>query len=143
MGKVVADYCNLPLWMDSFGTVLSAYIFGPICGAIVGATVNIIYGMFDTVSLIYAITNILIGIIIGVAAKHKVFETIFTTISTSVLLTIVSFIVSATFNMIFYDGMTGNVWGDGVINYLQEMKVSHILCVAAGEFYIEIGRAHV
>ena len=35
-GKLLATWLELPLWADSFGTALCAYIAGPICGAMVG-----------------------------------------------------------------------------------------------------------
>ena len=77
VGKAFAIYCNLPLWLDSIGTVLSAYLLGPVCGAIVGATNNILYGMQDPVAYVYAITSILIGIIVGVSAKRRFFDSFF------------------------------------------------------------------
>lgn len=52
-GKTFAVSCQLPLWLDSVGTVLTAYVLGPVCGAIVGATNNILYGMQDPVAYIY------------------------------------------------------------------------------------------
>ena len=45
IGKIVAKELQLPLWLDSFGSVYTAYLLGPVCGAIVGASVNIIYAV--------------------------------------------------------------------------------------------------
>ncbi len=39
--KLVAVHFELPLWADSFGTALCAYIAGPFCGAWVGVTGNL------------------------------------------------------------------------------------------------------
>ena len=33
-GALLCTRLSLPLWLDSFGTVLCAYIMGPVCGAI-------------------------------------------------------------------------------------------------------------
>ena len=44
IGKYAAAKMQLPLWLDSFGTVCSAYALGPVCGGIVGAATNVIYG---------------------------------------------------------------------------------------------------
>ena len=44
-GKLTCEHFQLPFWFDSFGTVLTAYVLGPICGAIVGASCNLIYGI--------------------------------------------------------------------------------------------------
>lgn len=45
LGRVFAEKLMLPLWCDSVGTFLIAYFAGPVCGAIVGFTNNIIYGI--------------------------------------------------------------------------------------------------
>ena len=46
VGRVLADQFVLPLWCDSIGTFLIAYLGGPVCGAVVGFSNNIIYGIF-------------------------------------------------------------------------------------------------
>ena len=45
-GKFIAEKAELPLWLDSIGTVMAAYALGPVVGAITGATVNLAYGAF-------------------------------------------------------------------------------------------------
>lgn len=35
-GKIFAQNLQLPLFLDSFGTVVAAYVLGPLCGAMVG-----------------------------------------------------------------------------------------------------------
>ena len=47
-GDHIVSRLNWPIWLDSVGTVLCACLYGPVCGAMVGATFNlmgyIIYG---------------------------------------------------------------------------------------------------
>ena len=50
-GKHSAVNNELPLWLDSLGTVFAAYVLGPISGAIVGCSTNIIYYFWDPNSL--------------------------------------------------------------------------------------------
>ena len=73
IGKWLAGALQLPLWMDSFGTVLAAYVLGPICGAFIGAAVNIIYGLHSSLSLVYALTNVALGILVGICARKGFF----------------------------------------------------------------------
>ena len=40
-GDQLATRWNWPVWLDSVGTVLAAYLLGPWCGAVVGATFNL------------------------------------------------------------------------------------------------------
>ena len=136
-GKFLAGYFNLPTWFDAFGTVLTAYGLGPVCGAIVGMASNIVCGFaFDT-SCIYGLTSIAIGIIVGIFAKKNRFDTVFGTMTISVLVTLAAMVVSVPLNFIFYEGMTNNLWGDGVIGFLKEQGVPFGLCGIIGQFYVE------
>lgn len=136
-GKWVAESLGLPLWLDAFGTVLTACALGPACGAIVGFASNTIYGMYHTSALIYSLTSIVIGITVGVAAKRGCFESLFRTMSASVVVTLASVCVSVPVNLIFNSGMTGNIFGDGVIEYLYEKGLARFVCYFIGEFYID------
>ena len=81
-GKMLGESFNLPFWLDSFGTVLIAYLSGPVCGAIVGISLNIVYGiLYSYTYIIYGIVSMAIGIIVGVCAKRRWFEHLFGTLS--------------------------------------------------------------
>ena len=62
-GRSLAAQYNLMIWLDSLGTVLCAYLGGPVCGAIVGVTGNLIYGMLNHSAYIYALASIVIGVV--------------------------------------------------------------------------------
>ena len=51
-GRMAAVALEMPLWMDSFGTVLCAYIGGPVCAALVGMTGNMIYTAVSRLSIV-------------------------------------------------------------------------------------------
>ncbi len=136
-GKILADKFRLPMWLDSFGTFLMAYVVGPFCGAIVGAAGNIIYGFLDPVSFAYSITSIAIALLVGYLAKYGWMRNLFKTMSLSVMLTGVSVFISCILNVIFYDGMTNNYWGDGIIAMLQHWNQPRLIQVLAGEFYVD------
>ena len=57
VGRVLADQFVLPLWCDSIGTFLIAYLGGPVCGAVVGFSNNIIYGIFVDRQTVYCIVD--------------------------------------------------------------------------------------
>ena len=136
-GRMFARSLNLPLWLDSFGTVLSAYIGGPICGGLVGLTSNIIYTIAYRVSWLYAITSITLGIIVGISARKKRLSSMFGTMSVSSQVALASIIVSVPLNIIFNNGSTGNMWGDGVIGYLTERGIPKLVSEFAGQFYVD------
>lgn len=137
VGRQISSYFALPLWLDSIGTVLTAYELGPVCGAVVGVANNIIEGFQNPVSYVYALTSALIGVMVGIFAKRKFFESFFQTTSLSVLITVLAGTISTILNVIFYDGLTGNVWGNGVVHFLLENGMPRFLCYTAGEFYLD------
>ena len=137
IGKRVADALGLPLWLDSLGTVFAAYVLGPVSGAIVGCTGNIIYSFWESSSLIYGITSIFIGLSIGIAARKDRLSTLFGATSMAGVVAIGSALISTVLNALFYGGSTGNVWGDGVRDFLAEQGFPVMLSAAVGEMYLD------
>lgn len=137
VGKMIADVYKMPLWLDSVGTVITAYVLGPFCGAVVGATVNIIYSLHSQTALFYGITNVMVGIVVGICAKKGFFDNLFRALSAAFLITILSVVISAPLNFLFADGSTGNIWGDGVADFLQELGWNRIISQITGEFYLD------
>lgn len=136
-GKAFADFLQLPLWLDSFGTVLMAYRFGALCGAVVGITMNVLYSWSDSISYVYSLTSIAIAVVVSFAARRKWFETFFGTMTVSLWVTFVSVLISVPMSWFVSDGMTGNLWGDGVIRYMRELGIPEFVCSILGEFYLD------
>ncbi|MCR4791186.1 MAG: HD domain-containing protein [Lachnospiraceae bacterium] len=136
-GKHFAVQAQLPLWLDSFGTVFAAYVVGPAAGAIVGCAGNVIYYLWDSTSIAYGITSVFIGVSLGIAARKKYFNTFLGATSVAGCVTIGSVFISAIINIIFYDGYTGNIWGDGVIDYLTMRGLPRGLNSFIGEAYLD------
>lgn len=137
LGKWIATVLKLPVWMDSFGTVCSAYALGPFCGAVVGAATNVIYGFYHKSSYIYALTNIAVGVLTGYYAAKGYLRDLFKTMSLSFLITILSIVVSVPLNYAFFGGKTGNIWGDGVSDLLGQMGMHSWMRGVIGEFYVD------
>ena len=136
-GKTVAAHFQLPLWLDSFGTVIAAYKYGGVSGAIVGVTMNILYSANEPISYIYSITSIAIGLLVGFFAKKRYFESVFSTMSVASVVTIVAVFISVLVSWTLSDGMTQNIWGDGVIRYFEEQGIPIFISSIAGQFYID------
>ena len=115
LGKLFADVLKLPLWIDAIGTALASMLAGPIVGAIVGIVNNIVYGFTtNPVSFVYAITQAVIGIVVGVMAYRGWISNIGKAIVLGVVVGFIAAIVSTPLNIIFWEGTTGNVWGDAL-----------------------------
>ena len=136
-GRHFAQSFNLPLWLDSIGTVIMAYAFGPFAGALVGFTGNIIIGISGIIAYIYSITSVAIGMVVGLMARKGYLDEIFGVFSVSVVLTGVSVIVSVPVNFICYGGHNGNIWGDGVFDYLCKEGFPTFVSCVIGEFYVD------
>ena len=84
-GMLLADRFDLPLWLDAYGTVLCAYVGGPVCGIIVGVAGNLICGMKNGTSYVYALTSAALALIVGIASKKHRLKTLFDTVSLAAL----------------------------------------------------------
>ena len=136
-GKFLAVKLELPLWADSFGTALCAYIAGPICGAMVGFTGNLAYSMINQLSAAYSITSIALGIIVGVAARRKWFDRFYGFMMAASLSMLTALIVSVPIDIFLGKGYTGNKWGDGVVDYLLGNNWPPVVCTFVGQLAIE------
>ncbi len=136
-GRMIADYFSLFLWLDSFGTMLSACVLGPVSGAIVGAASNVAFSISGNGDImLYAITNVMIGLVVGVFAKKGYYTTFFKMSCVASLLAVLSVAISTPLNLI-YGGSIGNIWADGVYYYVRTLGVSRISAVIIGQFYVD------
>ena len=136
-GKFFGVWLQLPLWADSFGTVLCAYVLGPVCGAIVGVTGNLAYCAVNHLSAAYSITSIALAIIIGYGASKHWFEQFYGFMKAASLAVITALAVSVPVNIMFSNGFTGNRWGDGVVKYLLGKNAPFVLCCILGQLALE------
>ncbi|MER2235803.1 MAG: hypothetical protein ABS901_05585, partial [Candidatus Limivicinus sp.] len=136
-GKLASVRLGLPLWADSFGTALCAYMAGPVCGAMVGLTGNLAYSGINPISAAYSLTSIALGIIVGIAARRNWFDQFYGFMKAASLTVFVALIVSVPLNITLNGGYTGNAWGDGVINYLLDKGWPSFAASILGQLAIE------
>ncbi|MBR3105564.1 MAG: HD domain-containing protein [Clostridia bacterium] len=136
-GRLLTSWLVLPLWLDSFGTALCAYIGGPICGAMVGLTGNLAFTVVNRLSAAYSLTSVALGIIVGIAARQHWFDQFYGFMKATSLAVFTALIVSVPLNMLFNQGYTGNVWGNAVIDYLADKNWPIFLCDILGQLAIE------
>ncbi|MDN4607985.1 ECF transporter S component [Sporosarcina highlanderae] len=115
LGKLFASLLKLPLWVDSIGTVLSSMLAGPVVGAIAGIVNNLVYGFTtDPVSFVYAITSAVIGLVAGIMAYKGWISNVGKAIVLGLVVGLIAATVSTPLNIMFWEGTTGNVWGDAL-----------------------------
>lgn len=137
LGRKFAVKLVLPMWFDSIGTFLIAYLYGPVCGAFVGFTNNIIYGIFVDQELIYCIVGSLLGIIVGYYSKKKVFDKQFTTMTLGMALAVFSTFMAVMINAVLYSGKINNVWGNQVMLLCVDKGLPKFISYIAGQFCVE------
>ena len=137
LGRALAVRFSLPGWLDSFGTFIAAYSMGSIPGAIIGVTSNIIASVEFGTSLWFCIVSVIIAIIVGVLSKKGYFETVFHTMTVAGAVTVCVVIIASVLDIALFDNSTGNLWGDGVRDYLMENNINRTISVIIGEFFLE------
>ena len=137
-GNELVSRLSWPLWLDSVGTVMSAYLLGPVCGAIVGATSNLLLHVLYGIPWYYALISMLIAVIVGVAARRNKLSTLLDVMTISAILAGVVAVCAYPVNLILQAGSTGNVWGDAVIGFLGERGIPRWAGLFVGELYVEL-----
>ena len=137
-GDQLMTRLNWPIWLDSVGTVLCAYLLGPFCGAVVGGTGNLLAHVLYGTPWFYVLISILIGVMAGIAARRGKLETLLDTLTTSMILAGTVAISAYPINLIMNSGSTGNSWGDAVIGFLNEAGIPRWIGLLVGELYVEM-----
>ena len=137
-GEQLASRLNWPIWLDSVGTALAAYIAGPWCGAVIGATYNLLAYILYGNPWYYALVSIIIAIFIGFAARRKYLDTLLGTLTAGAILALVTAGSVYPINLILNHGDTGNAWGNAVIGYLGEAGFPLWVGLGIGELYVEL-----
>lgn len=137
-GDRLASRLGWPVWLDSVGTVMSAYLLGPVCGAIVGATSNLLAHILYGTPWFYALVSILIALITGTAAKKNKLDSLFDVLTVSAILAAAVAAGAYPINLLLNGGRTGNLWGDAVMGFLGEEGIPSWAGLFAGELYVEL-----
>ena len=138
-GRFAALSLDLPMWLDTAGTMLAAYALGPACGAMAGGTFSLIFSDLsgNPLELCYAATSIAIGIIAGQASRRGAFGSLFGALSLAFIVAPAATAISTPLNFLASGGMTGNQWGDGIIVLMTENGANQALSCIIGQFYLE------
>ncbi|MCD7731669.1 MAG: hypothetical protein LUI05_09290 [Oscillospiraceae bacterium] len=137
-GDKIADIFELPFWLDTMGTALSACCLGPVFGAAVGLMSNVIFGIGDGFSAVYSLVNVGIGFIIGIFAKKDMLNDVFSVLFASVITGLFTVICSVPINIIIADGYTNNKWGDALFELLSIYHINTWLKSACAQAFLDI-----
>ncbi|MCR5122508.1 MAG: HD domain-containing protein [Ruminococcus sp.] len=136
-GRSITFNNPMPAWLDTYGTFLGSYMFGPVPGAIIGIASNVIFDLLDYSSIAYSTVSIFLGLSVGVLARKGYFSTFFQTMTVAGASSSGSVFVATIVNLLIGNGSTGNLWGDAIRDYLIENGLHRVLAVFIGQLYIE------
>ena len=138
VGKLIAANLNLPIWFDVVGTCVAAYFTGPVGAVITGAAGNLLYSMIMHSEWVYIIVNAVMGVSFYACVKRGYLEKTDTAVMSSFLMAVVAVVLSVPLNLYFYEGRTGNFWGDIFFEMLEWHGASKITCSLGGEAIVDI-----
>ena len=138
IGRYTATKLQMPYWLDAIGTIIAAIELGPVCGAICGALLNIILGFWQIKTAAYFIVSVSVGITVGVIYSKSSDFSMYTVLSVGMLTGLLSVILSTMLSLKMYDGRTGNIWGDGLIDMISRDVNVPLICSFLGDAFVNI-----
>jgi len=108
LGTLVSTFKIPFIFLDTIGTIVTAVLFGPLQGALVGGLTNIIQGMLTNPKDIpFFLVNVAVGLLVGVIAKKFKFD-IKTAIITGLILSVICPLIGTPIAIWLYGGITGS-----------------------------------
>lgn len=108
VGAFIVIQTQAPLFLDTVGTLVTAFLFGPIYGAITGILSYIITGStFDSVGFFFIPTQIAVGLTGGILYKKNFFDG-WKKIASILIITFFSATISAIIAAFVFGGITSS-----------------------------------
>lgn len=137
LGRYIALKLSLPIWLDMTGTIISSYYTGLWGGIATAVITSIVSAVFDVSAIAHCLTAVVAAILIHIFIKKTKISP-FRAYVCSFWLGLACTIVSTPINIIFYDGYTGNIWGDTLFEMLEWYEAPFVLCALAADGFVEI-----
>lgn len=138
-GHIFTLLCPVPFWLDTVGTMISAFLCGPIVGGAVGFMSNLISRLcFGGSSILFSLINVIIGIAVGAIAKKGLCGSLFGVLCTGILMGVMTVACAVPVNCMLYDGRTNNVWGDALFDMLSQYRIGTVVKAVVSQMFIDI-----
>lgn len=137
-GRYIAQTCVLPIWLDMVGTIIASYFGGIWSGVFAGITSNIVLAAYDANAIYYAVTNVVAAVVIHFFIKKGYLNNSLRALIASFWLGVICTLISTPLNIILYEGYSGNIWGDTLVDMLKWYDAPIVAAALAGEIVVEI-----
>lgn len=109
IGRFFTQTLNLPLFLDTIGTTMAAFLAGPWVAAVAGVLTNLVIGLtLEATSIPFGIVNAAIGIVAGVMAAHGFLRSTGKIILTMLCLTAITIITAMPIVVLVFEGVSGS-----------------------------------
>ncbi|WP_291652055.1 ECF transporter S component [Clostridium sp.] len=137
LGGFIAIALKLPIFIDTIGTFLIAFLFGPISGAITGLAKSLINGFtFDPYSLYFFPVQIVIGLVAGLCYKKGLFKGKFIVLGI-LISTIAGSLVASLISAYVFGGITSS-GTSFVVMYLKNVGVNIVASVFSTQILFDL-----
>ncbi|MBB6624318.1 ECF transporter S component [Clostridium gasigenes] len=137
IGAFLALTLKLPVYLDTIGTFLSAFLLGPIAGVITGGVSSLINGItFDPISLYFMPVQLISGFMAGMLFKKGLFKGKLIPIG-MIIVTVTSSIVASIIAAYVFGGITSS-GSSFIVMYLKEAGVNIITSVFSTQILTDL-----
>ncbi|WP_237155383.1 ECF transporter S component [Oryzibacter oryziterrae] len=134
VGGQINDALHLPVFLDSFGTILVGLLAGPIAGGAAGLLTNLIWGLItNPVAAAFAPVALVIGVATGLLARFGLFRQIWQVVISGVIIAAVLTVVAVPIQVYLFGGVTG-AGSDFAVAYFSQLGQTLFSSVALTVF---------
>ena len=134
VGSKIALLLNLPIFLDSIGTILAAITLGPIAGGLVALVGGLINGVLGDIYAIYfSVSGIIMGVIAGLLF-HKKKLTFVSNLWKTFLVVLPASLISACIETFLFGGITSAV----VTTFIVQALAQTALKLFGGAFLTQL-----
>ncbi|MXY76783.1 MAG: ECF transporter S component [Acidimicrobiia bacterium] len=109
IGRFFTQTLNLPLFLDTIGTTMAAFLAGPWVAAVAGVLTNLVIGLtLEATSIPFGIVNAAIGIVAGVMAAYGFLRSTGKIIVMMLCLTAITIITAMPLVVLVFEGVSGS-----------------------------------
>ena len=137
LGRYITIQFNCPAYLNLTGTILAAYTGGPIIAGISAVLSCAACSLFSVTDWYFLVSDLCVAVAAGLLAKrNKYFEKVLLTISAMAFISLVKAFPLLIMNLIVYDGRTGFMISDGIIDFLGRLSFPAWLQYVIAAIYV-------
>lgn len=137
IGAFIAVALKLPIFIDTIGTFLSAFLFGPIGGILTGIVTSLINGLtFDPYSIYFIPVQVVIGLMAGICYKKNLFKGKFLILGI-IITTVMGSLMASLISAFVFGGITSS-GTSFIVMYLKEAGVNIVASIFSTQILFDL-----